>query len=161
MKRFAKTMIGWEEWVAIPALGLPAIKAKVDTGAKSSALHAYNIRARTTTDGQNIVTFKIHPLQGNTKLTVQCTAPLVDEREVISSNGESETRYVIRVPLVFQDRCVDTDITLTSRHKMAFRMLLGRDSLRDCKFVVDPAKAYALGKVKTPKKLYQAQGTQS
>lgn len=159
MKRFAKTVIGWEEWVAIPALGLPAIKVKVDTGAKSSALHAYNIRARTE-NGQNIVTFKIHPLQRNTKLAIQCTAPLVDEREVISSNGESETRYVIRVPLVFPDRCVETDITLTSRHKMAFRMLLGRDSLRDCKFIVDPAKAYVLGKVATPKKLYLSQGPQ-
>lgn len=154
MKRFAKTVIGWEEWLALPDLGLPAIKAKVDTGAKTSALHAYNILAFVDEDGRNMVKFKVHPLQRNIKLTVDCVAPLVAEREIVSSNGESETRYVIRTALVFADRCVETELTLTSRHKMAFRMLLGRDTLRAAKFIVDPTKAFALGKVSQPKKLY-------
>lgn len=153
MKRFAKTVIGWEEWLALPDLKLPAMKAKVDTGAKTSALHAYNIRAFVE-DGRNMVKFKIHPLQRNTKLSIDCVAPLVAEREVISSNGESETRYVIRTALVFPDRCVETELTLTSRHKMAFRMLLGRDTLRAAKFIVDPSKAFLLGKVSQAKKLY-------
>lgn len=154
MVRKVKTMIGWEEWCALPGLGLPAVKAKIDTGAKTSALHAYKIRAFEE-NGQSFVRFKIHPLQRNNKLEVTCVAPLIDERGVTSSNGEHEVRYVIRTPMVFKNVSFEAELTLTSRHNMAFRMLLGREAIRRAKFTVDPAKSFLLGKIADPKALYK------
>lgn len=153
MKR-SKTMIGWEEWCAFPGLGLPAIKAKVDTGAKTSALHAYDIEPFDK-GGEAYVRFKIHPLQKNKALTVQCEAPVVDFRGVTSSNGERDRRYVIRTPLVLGGKTIEAEVTLTSRHKMAFRMLLGRDAIKKAKFIVDPAKSHLLGKKSDVEQLYQ------
>lgn len=153
MARKPKTVIGWEEWCAFPELGLPAVKAKIDTGAKTSALHAYDIEPFSKS-GENFVAFKIHPLQRNQKLEIQCYAPLKDKRNVTSSNGEKEMRYVIEAKIEIGGAAFVTEITLTSRHKMSFRMLLGRDALRKGKFVVDPVKSYVLGKIKGPEKLY-------
>lgn len=152
--RKPKTLIGWEEWCAFPDLGLPAIKAKVDTGAKTSAIHAYDIKPFTK-DGQKFVRFKIHPLQKNQTLEIECTAPLADHRNVTSSNGEREKRYVIKTPLVLGDKIIKTELTLTSRHKMAFRMLLGRDAICKAKLAVDPAKSFLLGKIKDSAELYK------
>jgi ribosomal protein S6--L-glutamate ligase len=152
-KKKVKTTIGWEEWCAFPGLGLPAIKAKVDTGAKTSALHAYDIK-RVTKDGQNYASFKIHPLQTNESLTLECMAPLVDMRFITSSNGEREKRCVIKALIVIGEKSYETEVTLTSRHKMRFRFLLGREALRKGRFLVDPAKSYVLGKVLAPQKLY-------
>ncbi len=138
----------------MPELGLPAIKAKIDTGAKTSALHAYDIKPFTE-DGVRFVRFKIHPLQGDSKLVVACVAPLIDLRAVTSSNGEREKRYVIKTPIEFGAKKILAEITLTSRHNMAFRMLLGREALRKAKFVVDPAKSFLLGKLSGAKDLYE------
>lgn len=155
--RTPKTMIGWEEWCGFPDLGLPAIKAKVDTGAKTSALHAYDIEPFER-EGTAFVRFKIHPLQKNKMLEVQCEAPVADFRGVTSSNGERDRRYVIKTPMVLGEKVVDAEVTLTSRHKMTFRMLLGRDAIKQAKFVVDPAKSYLLGKKSDVEQLYHNTG---
>lgn len=149
----AKDMIGWKEWSALPALQLPAVKAKVDTGAKTSALHAYDIKPFTK-DGQRYVRFKIHPLQKNKKLEVVCEAPLSDYRSVTSSNGEREKRYVIMTPVCIGTKTVAAELTLTARHKMTFRMLIGRDAIVKGKFVVDPVKSFIQGKIRKPEDLY-------
>ncbi len=151
-----KTTIGWEEWCALPALSLPAIKAKIDTGAKTSALHAYDIEFFKEGD-QKMVRFKIHPLVGNKKLVRTCCAPLVEHRSVTSSNGEREKRPTILTPISINNQTVNIKITLTSRHKMKFRMLLGREALRKIKAIVDPGKSYMLGKIQTPLTLYESQ----
>lgn len=145
MVRAAKTIIGWEEWCALPDLDLPVIKVKADTGAKTSALHAYDIEPFTE-DKTDYVRFKIHPLQRNNKLERCCVAPLADRRNVMSSNGEREKRYVIKTQIEFPSVCIIAELTLTSRHNMAFRMLLGREALRKAKFAVDPGKSFLLGK---------------
>ena len=142
-----KIVIGWEEWCVMPDLGLPLVKAKIDTGAKTSALHAYDIKIFTK-DGEKFVRFKVHPMQGNNKIEKICEARLVDKRGVISSNGEREKRYVIETALEFGNKTIHAELTLTSRHKMAFRMLLGREALRKARFTVDPSKSFLLGKHK-------------
>lgn len=152
-KRKPKTIIGWEEWCALPSLNLPAIKAKIDTGAKTSALHAYDMK-RFKEDGQDFVRFKIHPLQKNDRLEKICVAPLADYRYVISSNGEREKRFVILAELEFPEKTIQAELTLTSRHKMAFRMLLGREAMRKAKLVVDPSKSFLLGKKLNVEQLY-------
>ena len=149
-----KTMIGWEEWCAFPDLEVPAIKAKVDTGATTSSIHAYDIEPFTK-DGVEFVRFKIHPLQKNKTLEVECFAPLSDYRNVTSSNGEREKRYVIKTPLIIGEKTIEAEVTLSSRHKMTFRMLLGRDALRRAKLTVDPAKSFLLGKVTNATELYE------
>lgn len=154
MARKAKTIIGWEEWCSIPFLGLPAIKAKVDTGAKTSCLHAFGIEPFQR-DGEKFVRFKIHPIQGNQRFKLTCEAPLVDRRGITSSNGDREKRFVIKVPLEFENgHKINAELTLTSRHKMAFRMLLGREAITKAKFTVDPGKSFQLGKVKNCYELY-------
>ena len=150
-----KDMIGWEEWCALPDLGLPAVKAKVDTGAKTSAIHAYDIKAFTK-DGQKFVRFKVHPLQKNKKLETECEAPLADHRSVTSSNGEREKRYVIKTPIKIGAKKIQAELTLTARHKMTFRMLLGRDAIIRGKFVVDPVKSFLQGKIKNAEEFYTA-----
>ncbi len=154
MARSPKTIIGWEEWCALPDVGLPAIKVKVDTGAKTSALHAYDIEPFTE-DKTDYVRFKIHPLQRNNKLERCCVAPLADYRNVMSSNGEREKRYVIQTQIEFPSVCILAELTLTSRHNMAFRMLLGREALRKAQFTVDPVKSFVLGKQKDVENLYK------
>lgn len=147
-------MIGWKEWCAFPDLGLPAIKAKVDTGAKTSSIHAYDIQPFTQ-NGIELVRFKIHPLQNNKALEIECSAPLSDYRNVTSSNGEREKRYVIKTPLVLDEKTIAAEVTLTSRHQMTFRMLLGRDAISKAKFAVDPTKSFVLGQVLNAKTLYE------
>lgn len=139
-----KTQIGWQEYCALPELGLPMVKAKIDSGAKTSALHAIDIKTFNQ-DGVKYVRFKVQPLQRN-KLALECVAPLVEKRYVISSNGEREKRYVILTTIVLGERSFEAELTLTSRHKMAFRMLLGREALRKGKVLVDPSKSFLMGK---------------
>ncbi len=154
MSQKSKTVIGWEEWCSLPDLGLPAIKAKIDTGAKTSALHAYDIKTHTQ-DNVEYITFKIHPVQGNNAIEHECTAILIGQRVITSSNGERENRYVIVTPMVCGAKTIKAELTLTSRHKMAFRMLLGREALKKAKFVVDSSKAFTQGKVKNAASLYK------
>ncbi|MCA8884652.1 MAG: 30S ribosomal protein S6--L-glutamate ligase [Rhodobacteraceae bacterium] len=122
--------LGWEEWVALPDLGLPALKVKVDTGARTSALHASDIEAFGPAANPN-VRFTIHPIPGRDDVFIPCSAPITDRREVILSNGESEWRYVIRTDICIGDRRWPIDTTLTDRGAMAYRMLLGRQALTD------------------------------
>lgn len=132
--------IGWEEWVALPELGLPAIKAKVDTGARTSALHAFQIEPFGGADAPK-VRFGIHPIPGRTDLAVYCSAPVVDRREVISSNGEREVRFVIQTCLAMGGREWPIEVTLTNREAMTYRMLLGRQAIRE-DIRVDPAASF-------------------
>ncbi|QQA41181.1 30S ribosomal protein S6--L-glutamate ligase [Pelagovum pacificum] len=131
--------LGWEEWLGLPDLGLPTLRAKVDTGAKTSALHAFDIETFGSSRAPK-VRFAVHPLPGQDHLSIPCSATLIDRREVTSSNGETEMRYVIRTMLdVGEDQQWPIDITLTDRATMNSRMLLGRQALReDC--VVVPAE---------------------
>lgn len=123
-------LFGWEEWVSLPDLGVPAIKAKVDTGARTSALHAFDIE----TFGPSArpkVRFTVHPIPGRDDLIIPCSAPIIDRRDVTSSNGERELRYVIASRLSVNGDSWPIEITLTNRSSMNSRMLLGRQALKD------------------------------
>ncbi|MDF1715063.1 MAG: 30S ribosomal protein S6--L-glutamate ligase [Antarcticimicrobium sp.] len=121
---------GWEEWVSLPTLGLPAISAKVDTGARTSALHAYDIEVFGPVAAPK-VRFSVHPVPGRGDLAIPCSALVTDRREVTSSNGESEQRYVIATSLEVAGQTWPIEITLTDRSGMTSRMLLGRQALTD------------------------------
>ena len=140
-----KIRIGWEEWCSFPELGLPAIKAKIDTGARTSSLHAFDIE-QFEKNGQSFVRFKINPLQRNTTLTKTCVGLLVDQRQVKSSIGAKERRVVIRTLIQVGKKKWEIDLTLTNRHLMRFRMLLGRRAIRKG-FVVYPGKSMLRGKL--------------
>jgi hypothetical protein len=139
-----KITIGWREWVAMPELGLGAIKAKVDTGARTSAIHAFSVEPFEQ-DGESLVRFKVHPLQKREDIEVECVAKVVDQRVVTDSGGHAEQRYVIEAPLRLADQHWPVEITLTNRDTMGFRMLLGRTAIRG-RFVVDPARSYIVSK---------------
>lgn len=126
--------------MALPALGLPAIKAKVDTGAKTSALHAHLIEPYGP-PGDRRVRFLVHPAPGRDTLEVACEAPLKEYREVASSNGGRETRAVIETEIAIADRSWPIEITLTNRASMAYRMLLGRQALQPG-LLVDPSVSF-------------------
>lgn len=143
--------IGWREWVALPELGLRAIKAKVDTGARTSALHAFLIEPYSD-QGTDMLRFLIHPIQHNQDFSVECHAPVYDFREVTDSGGHKEMRYVIQSELSVAGGSWPIELTLTNRDTMRFRMLLGRKAMED-RFVVDPKVSYANGKLR-PRKLY-------
>ena len=135
--------IGWEEWINLPSLNIPAIKAKVDTGAQTSALHAKHIEVFKVKKKKH-VRFEVSPLPEKTNLTISCSAPLIDRRKVTSSNGESENRYIIKATLILGAKEWEADISLTDRESMQFRMLLGRSAL-DPKIIVHPTESFLLG----------------
>jgi len=135
-----KKVIGWREWVALPELGVEKLKCKVDTGAKTSALHAFYIDPFEQ-DGKKMVRFGIHPHQNDTKTVQECVAELFDIRTVTDSGGHKEQRYVIRTPLRIGSDTFLAEITLTNRDSMRFRMLLGRRSMAK-RYVVDPDASY-------------------
>src|SRR6266545_2750748 len=137
------TLIGWREWVALPKLGVPAIKAKVDTGARSSSLHAWDIEVVPGSSPARL-RFVIHPFEGDETLTIPAEALLVDARDVKSSNGDVERRPVVRTMLAMHGRRFRIDLTLTRRDEMGFRMLLGRSAIRK-RFVVDPCQSFVGG----------------
>ena len=121
--------VGWEEWLSLPELGLPALKAKVDTGAKTSALHAFDIEPFGRTRPR--VRFMVQPIPARPDLVIACSADIVDQREVTSSNGESEMRYVIETNVKMGDEMWPIEVTLTNRANMSYHMLLGRQALGD------------------------------
>ncbi len=132
--------LGWEEWCALPGLGLPALKAKVDTGAKTSALHASEIEPFGPS-ARPRVRFNVSPVPGRPDIAITCSAEVVDRREVTSSNGETELRYVITTPMRMGDREWPVEITLTDRGSMAYRMLLGRQAF-DEETVISPGESF-------------------
>lgn len=121
--------IGWREWVSFPLLGIPGVKAKIDTGARTSAIHAFNIK-RSLKDGVPYVNFDIHPLQNNDQVVKSCCLPILNERVVTSSNGQKEERITVRTTISLGGVRWPIDLTLTNRDVMSFRMLLGRQAMR-------------------------------
>lgn len=144
-------ILGWREWVALPDLQLPAIKAKIDTGARTSALHAFQIDPYSK-DGVDMVRFLIHPIQGNETFQVECNTPVKDFRDVTDSGGHREKRYVIETRAIVGKLESLIELTLTNRDTMRFRMLLGRRAMEN-QILVDPAQSFVTGKMK-PRKLY-------
>ena len=139
-----QTPLGWREWIELPDLHIPRIKAKIDTGARTSALHAFHVEPFTR-EGQSWVRFSIHPLQGDTARVVQCEAPVKDRRVVRDSGGHEELRYVIDTEVKIGEDRFRAEMTLTDRDTMAFRVLLGRTALR-ARYVIHPGRSYLQGK---------------
>ncbi|MDH5327957.1 MAG: ATP-dependent zinc protease [Gammaproteobacteria bacterium] len=142
MKKNSMITIGWREWVSLPELGLSHIKAKVDTGAKTSCLHAFSLETFEKA-GQLWVRFGMHPLQKNTETEVFCESRVIDQREVTDSGGHKETRLVIQTTLQLADDHWPIEITLTNRDTMRFRMLLGRSAMLG-KIIVNPKESFLL-----------------
>ena len=140
-------MLGWREWVALPELNIAEIKAKIDTGARSSALHAFAIEPYRK-GGQRWVMFAIHPLQKHTDPIVECHAQVKDRRMVTDSGGHKQRRYVIETQLVLGQSVINAEMTLTNRDSMRFRMLLGRTAM-DQRFIIDPGASYLQGRPDT------------
>ncbi len=142
-KKPPRTEIGWRELASFPDLGVERIAAKIDTGAKTSALHAFRI-GETDIDGAPHVEFYLHPRRRRRKPEIFCCAPIADKRTIRSSNGQEEERYVIETRLRLGPRLWKVELALTNRDAMGFRLLIGRDALRR-KFIVDPGASYLLG----------------
>ncbi|MGD9539125.1 MAG: ATP-dependent zinc protease [Alphaproteobacteria bacterium] len=142
----AKLVVGWREWVALPSLGLPAIKAKIDTGARTSTLHAFFVEPFTIGAVRRI-RFGVHPLQQRDKKVVIGVADVVDRRWVSDSGGHTEYRYVISAPVRIGGLELPIELTLTDRDTMRFRLLLGRTALSP-RMVVDPSRSFVTGRVR-------------
>ncbi len=135
-----RRIVGWREWIALPALGLDRVKAKFDTGARTSALHAWDQEVYEV-DGAPWIRFRAHPIQNNDTHVVDCAAPLADCRWVTNSGGTRERRNVIRTPIAIGSETWTIEITLTNRDEMGFRMLVGRQAMRG-RLIVDPMRSY-------------------
>ena len=139
-----KPVIGWREWISLPELGIAAVKAKVDTGARTSALHAFDVHVFRRR-GVRMVRFKVHPLQRNSRRTVETEAVVLDRRTVKSSTGHEHERIVILTELELAGQRWPIELTLASRDAMGFRMLLGRQAVRG-HFTVDPGRSFFGGR---------------
>lgn len=142
-------VIGWREWVSLPELGIRRIKAKVDSGARSSSLHAFDIE-RIIKDEEDWVRFKVHPVQKRTASVLHIEARMHDTRQVRSSSGESVIRPVIETNITMLGLTWPIELTLANRDQMGFRMLLGRQAFRN-RFLLDAGKSYFGGKPKRRK----------
>ena len=136
-------LLGWREWVALPHLNINELKAKIDTGARSSALHAFSIEPYRK-NGQRWVMFSIHPQQKNTDTFIECHSPVKDRRIVTDSGGHKQRRYVIETELILGSSMLRAEITLTNRDSMLFRMLIGRTTI-NTRFIIDPNASYLQG----------------
>lgn len=145
MNQDNKIIVGSEEWCSFPSLSIPAIKARVDSGAKTSSMHAFNIQPFTRRN-EAWISFEIHPIQGDRKTTVRCETPVIDRRYVKSSSGTREKRYVISAPLQIGGNVWDVELTLTNRDSMGYRMLLGREAMSG-RMLVDPEASFHLTEI--------------
>lgn len=141
----SKIIIGSEEWCAFPELGVSAIKARIDSGAKTSSIHAFNIQPFRRS-GESWVSFEVHPIQNNRRVVIRCERPVVDKRVVKSSSGVGETRYVVRSPIRIGEEIWEIELTLANRDSMGFRMLLGREAMNG-RLIVDPELRLTQGDV--------------
>lgn len=146
-------VIGWREWVALPGLGIKSIKAKVDTGARSSSLHAFDLELFDR-EQQQWVRFKIQPIQRSARMTRVVEARILEFRSVRSSSGIAKMRPVIVTEVELLGKRWSVELTLASRDNMGFRMLLGREAFRG-QFLVDGGRSYYGGKPKRKKKKIQ------
>jgi hypothetical protein len=137
-------VVGWREWVALPQAGVDWVKAKIDTGARSSSIHAFDLEAYDV-DGQEWVRFSIHPWQRSDEDVAELSLPVLDRRDVRSSNGQTEQRYAVALDVTLAGRTITTVLTLSNRDEMGFRMLIGREAL-ERGFLVDSARSYAGGR---------------
>lgn len=144
-KSTSKKIIGSEEWCSFPELGIPAIKARVDSGAKTSSIHAFNIQPFRRS-GKTWVSFEIHPIQNNRRTVIRCERPVIDKRVIKSSSGFSETRYVVNAHLKLGEELWEVELTLANRDSMGFRMLLGREAMQN-RLIVDPSEKNILGEI--------------
>ncbi|UJP11103.1 RimK/LysX family protein [Microbacterium sp. KUDC0406] len=140
----SNTLTGWREWIGLPDLGVEWIKAKIDTGARTSSLHAFDVE-EFRRDGADWVRFRVNPWQDTSADAVLAECPVHDRREVRSSSGHAETRLVVRLRVRLVDHEVTAEVTLTNRDEMGFRMLIGREALRRG-YVVDPARSFLGGR---------------
>ena len=136
--------IGWREWLALPSLGIEGIKAKVDTGARTSSLHAFEMEPYEI-EGDPWIRFSIHPHQRSDQGEVRVEVPLLDHRRVRPSTGQAQERPVIQVPVTLGGATWEIEVTLVRRDMMGFRMLLGRQAIRG-RFLIDPGRSYLMGK---------------
>lgn len=139
-------IIGWREWVSLPSLNITKIKAKIDTGARTSALHAFSLKPFVENNIEKVC-FDIHPMQHNVDDVITCIANVVDKRLVTDSGGHEEERYVIEAPITIGGQTWSIEITLTERENMLFRMLLGRSAIRK-RFIINPARSFVTTKAK-------------
>lgn len=144
----SSTIAGWREWVSLSAIGVPWIKAKLDTGARSSALHAFDIEELVGVDGDR-VRFRVQPWQESADDSVVVECPVHDRRLVRSSSGHSEERIVVLIEVELFGRTITAETTLSNRDQMGFRMLIGREALRQG-FVVDPGRSFLGGRAPRP-----------
>lgn len=137
--------LGWREWLSLPELNIPGIKAKIDTGARTSSLHAYFVEPYHE-GGIEMVRFGVHPLQGREDIEVICASPVKERRQVTDSGGHREERFVIETTILLGAQRKKIEMTLTNRDTMKFRMLLGRRALQDLGLLVDSSRSYLIGK---------------
>lgn len=149
MKTETKRIAGWREWVSLPELGIGRIKAKLDTGARTSALHAFRVEGFRQ-DGADWVRFAVHPMQRDDAREKWCEAPISDVRRVINPGGRIQFRIFIKTDVRLGDDRWPIELSLTDRDDMGFRMLLGRGALHG-RLMVDPQRSYRLGKPKRKK----------
>ncbi|NJK41945.1 MAG: ATP-dependent zinc protease [Acaryochloridaceae cyanobacterium SU_2_1] len=145
------SIIGWREWISLPELGIVDIKAKIDTGARSSALHAFDLE-RFQAQGTTMLRFKVHPIQRDSVTTIEAEAELIEERQIRNSGGHIQLRPVIQTVVSFPqlEGYWPIELTLTNRSLMGFRMLLGRQAIRH-RFVIDPGRSYLQSAASIPR----------
>ncbi len=147
-----KTIIGRQEFCDLPQLGLKKVRARIDSGARTTSLHAYNIEIIKGEHGEKLVKFNTHPENYRRKTGPSITIPLTDKRRIVSSNGESEDRYIVYLDIKMGTKRLRTQVTLSSRHKMSFPILIGRNTIIQGDFLIDVSKKNTLKKARLIKK---------